>query len=276
VLQEKITSINQVIQTATSDAENFARQVAQIKPPGRRPEPGKGDKERGSETEPNNTAAQATELRLSGEIVAEVSTGEDIDYYKLVTTKQLRDWITVKLENRSQSLAPQLTLYNQDKSRIREVYDVTLGADIKLSFAAETGTYYFIKVSPWSGTGKYKLTADYQNAHDSFEPNDNADTATTINPGQSLDANIMDGEDRDWYRLARAPGARVRVQLQNRSTSLAPEIKVYDEKRSKILNRYDTTPGASLDFTFDTMPDKGYYLEVLRLDNFGLYQLTVN
>jgi len=276
VVQNKIANIDQAIQTATNTAENFVRQVEQIRPPETAQEPaiGKG-RTISSETEPNNTAAQATELRLSGEIIGEVSTREDPDYYKLVTTKQLRDRVKLKLHNLSESLRPSLTLYNQNKSKMKAEYDHTYGADIELWFTAESGTYYFVQVSPWDSTGKYKLIAEHQNAHDAFEPNDNAEMATTLSPEKALTANIMDEQDPDWYKF-RAPGATVRVRLQNRSTTLRPSVTIYDENRSKILTKYDSTHGSSLDFTFDSTPGKEYFIHVAPWDTLGSYQLTVN
>jgi Zn-dependent alcohol dehydrogenase len=78
VVHNKVANIDQAIQTATNTAENFVRQVEQIRPPGTTREPDIGkDGSIGLETEPNNTAAQATELRLSGEITGDVSTKED-------------------------------------------------------------------------------------------------------------------------------------------------------------------------------------------------------
>ena len=85
----------------------------------------------------------------------------------------------------------------------------------------------------------------------------------------------MDEQDPDWYRF-RAPGATVRVRLQNRSTTLRPSVTIYDENRSKILEKYDYTHGSSLDFTFDSTPGKEYFIQVSPWNTLGSYQLTVN
>lgn len=173
IVENKMAHINQTIQAATNDAEKFMQLIPT-------PKPAKDKKTRDLESEPNNTAAQATELRLSGEILGEVSTTEDPDYYKLVTTKHLRDRVLIRLQNLSESLRPSMTLYNQKKSEIEKVYDYTYGADIEYRFTAEPGGYYFIKVVPWYSTGKYKLIVSYGNAYDEFEPNDNPGAATIL------------------------------------------------------------------------------------------------
>jgi hypothetical protein len=254
VVAVKVANINQTIQTASADVETLGRQVAQIKPVVARPEPVRPVIGSGQETEPNNVAAQATELPLNGEMAGEITSNEDSDYFKLLPSKDLRDRVVVKLQNYSESLRPYFTLYNDKKSKIETVYD---------------------NVSPWDTTGKYKVITRYQNAHDAFEPNDTAAEATPIVPGKMVQANVMDASDADWYKLVSAPAESVRVVLKNRSTSLRPYVYVYDHNRSKLLEKYDNTVGASLDFSFDAVPGETCFIQVTPWDTNGAYELTV-
>lgn len=281
VVAVKIANINQVIQAASADVETFARQVAQIKPvaqskPGvDAPEPAKPASTSGQETEPNNVAAQATELHLGGEMSGEISNKDDSDYFKLLPSKKLRDRMLVTLQNFSESLRPYITLYNDKKSRIKKIYDGTYGADVEYRFTAEPGTFYYLQVSPWGSTGKYKIMTRYQNAHDAFEPNDTAAVATTVTVGKTVHANVMDISDADWYKLASAPAESLQLVLKNRSTSLRPYVYVYDHNRSQLLKKYDGTAGASLDFSFKTVPGETYFFQVTPWDRYGAYELTV-
>ncbi|MDH3444510.1 MAG: hypothetical protein OEN50_11335 [Deltaproteobacteria bacterium] len=276
VVQEKIAKIDQAIQSATGEAEGLARQVAQVGSAAAsgRSEVGKVNK--GAESEPNNNALEANEVSLSGEMSGEVSDSKDSDFFKLITTKQLRDVVSVKLQNRSVSLRPYLLLYNAKKSAIGSVYDGTPGADVEISFTAEPATEYFVEVNPYDSTGKYKLISSYKYAHDNHEPNDSANKATPLSSGKTLAANIMDTNDQDWFRLSRASNAKVNVRLQNRSATLRPYVMIYDENRSAVTSKYDGTPGASLEFTFDAKPGRDYYIKVLPYDTVGPYELTVN
>lgn len=280
-VEEKVANINRVIDTATAEANTLALQVSQIKPaaapkPAPAPSVAAAPKiSKGQESEPNNVAAQATELSLNGEAEGEVTAKDDPDYFKLLPVKDLRDRVVVKLVNYSESLRPSIVIYNQKKSKMGEAYDYTYGADVEYAFTAELGTPYYVKVSPWDSTGKYKLMTRYQNAHDAFEPNDSAASATPISPGQTVQANVMDAQDADWYKLAAAPGASVQVQLKNRSTTLRPSVYIYNENKSKILDKYDYTYGASLTFSFDATAGKTYYLKVSPWDSNGAYELTL-
>jgi len=275
VVAVKVANINQTIQKASADVETLARQVAQIKPVVARPEPVRPVIGSGQETEPNNVAAQATELPLNGEMAGEITSNEDSDYFKLLPSKDLRDRVVVKLQNYSESLRPYFTLYNDKKSKIETVYDNTYGADVEYLFTAEPDTFYYLKVSPWDSAGKYKVITRYQNAHDAFEPNDTAAEATPIVPGKMVQANVMDASDADWYKLVSAPAESVRVVLKNRSTSLRPYVYVYDHNRSKLLEKYDNTVGASLDFSFDAVPGETCFIQVTPWDTNGAYELTV-
>jgi hypothetical protein len=275
VVQDRIAKIDQAIQNANSEAESLARQVAQVRPQPGGERPGTGGVSKGAEREPNDNVLEANEMPLSGEMTGDVSNTKDSDFFKLVTTKQLRDVVTVKFQNLSVSLRPYLLLYNAKKSKIGDRYDGTPGADVEISFTAEPGTEYFVQVHPHDSTGKYKLIANYGSAHDRQEPNDIADTATLLSSGKSLAANIMDGNDTDWYRFPAGSSPAGGVRLQNRSATLRPHIRVYDENRSAVTEKYDGTPGSSLEFTFDAKPGKEYYFQVLPHDSSGAYELTV-
>jgi len=275
-VREKVVRIEQGLNAATGDAQALARQVAGIKPS--MPPAAIPADERGARA--NDSKENATELRLSGQATGEVSSAGDKRYYKLVPTRTLRDRVKVRLDNLSDTLFPELILYGPDKAELMKAYKSTPGANVELEYTAEPGAAYYLRVAPFTGsTGKYRIAAKYQNAADRYEPNDDPirDKPTPLRPGQTLDANIMDEADRDWYLLAGAPSAKVHVQLVNRSGTLLPDIRVYDERRSEIQHKFDSTPGASLDFSFDATSGKTYYLQVAPyVGSRGAYQLTVN
>ena len=158
VVKARVADIRQGIQAATADAERFSREVARIRPP-EPVKPGPAGS-RGSETEPNNAAAQATEIRISGQVDAEVATAEDADFYKLVATKPLRDRVLLRMESLSESLRPYMTVYNANWSKMMEKYDYTYGASLAFSFEAVVGEQYFVQVSPWESQGDYQLTLE--------------------------------------------------------------------------------------------------------------------
>ncbi|MHB8745707.1 MAG: hypothetical protein ACYC7I_04150 [Gammaproteobacteria bacterium] len=268
------------ISAATQGAEDLGRHVAQLQPASTATPAPAGATTSGHETEPNDTPANANTIKLGDTIEAEIKPGDDLDYYKVTASKAQRDLVRVSLENLSTTLGPKFTLYNQNKSQIGyDHYDGTPGADLDFVFALEVGTSNYIRVASSSGnaTGAYRLRVAYQNAGDSYEPNDSAAQATAIRAGQIISANIMDGQDQDWYRF-QAGAANVRVRMDVDSQTLAPQLNIYDENRSQVANPYNGTHGASLDYTLTTTPGKTYYIAVVPYGDTsvpGNYRLTI-
>jgi hypothetical protein len=264
IVQEKIPTIDQAIRTATSDAENFARQVAQIKP-----------LNTSTEHEPNDTILQANPFVVGDAVIAEVSDTKDQDYFKFRYTPQLRDKVIVTLENRSTTLRPWVKVYDKNKSEILNHYNDTYGANLEFTLSMEPESDYYLQVLPYDSSGQYHLTVVAQQAFDRYEPNDDSFSATVIEIGQVIAANIMDHKDTDWYQLTAISSEEVTLRMENRSTTLRPWVKVYDKNKSEILNHYNDTYGADLEFAFKAEPGSSYYVRILSYDSHGEYQLSV-
>jgi hypothetical protein len=126
--------------------------------------------------------------------------------------------------------------------------------------------------------GKYLLTIAAQKAYDQYEPNDDAQTATPLKLGETAEANILDGEDVDWYHLSGANDKKTTVRLENLSKTLQPKIRVHRGDKSMLLEASTNVGGADLEFAFESELGKDYYLEVFdqykRLG--GKYKLTTH
>ena len=207
----------------------------------------------------------------------EIARPDDSDYFKLAFNQRVRDRVVVKLENRSETLRPHLTLFGPDRAQLDQQYSYTAGANIELAFSAEPGATYYLKVDPYSTSGAYTLAAKPQQAYDRFEPNNdpvrNPPTALAI--GRAVDASILDQHDPDWYVLTGAPTNKLRLRFENRSTTLKPNVVIYNAQRVQIQNPYEHTAGASLDFSFDATPGTAYYFQV-QPTGAGAYRLTLN
>ncbi len=160
----------------------------------------------GAEQEANDTILQANTAEMGTNIAGEIAPANDADFFQFQyrDAKNRRDIVAVHLENRSPALNLMARLYNEDKSVARDWISANAeGANLDFSFSAEPGKKYYVVVASKYGTsGKYTLSLTPQKAYDQFEPNDDAFTATAIKFGQSVEANIMDGSDADFYRLS--------------------------------------------------------------------------
>jgi hypothetical protein len=91
-----------------------------------------------------------------------------------------------------------------------------------------------------------------------------------------LNAGIMDNKDHDWYRVSGAGKPNVMVTFENLSTTLKPDVKVYDGNKSLIVEKYDGTPGANLSFAVDIKQARDFYVEVAPYGSAGKYRLRVD
>jgi hypothetical protein len=125
--------------------------------------------------------------------------------------------------------------------------------------------------------GPYALTVRPLRAFDRFEPNDDIFNATTLPPGRTIDANIMDEKDTDYYTFVGARGGKILVDLVNRSQTLLPAISVYSTDRRFIEFGPDVrTAGGNLKHSFLVEDGKSYYVQVWsQANNGGAYSLTV-
>jgi hypothetical protein len=274
IVQQQTRQIAQTLQSAASEVVAFEQQITQLAPAAVSAPGVRG----GTEREPNDTKDSAAELRIDTRINGEIARTDDSDHFKFTSGKPVRDRVIAKLENRSETLRPSITLFGPDKAQLQEAYNGTPGADTELAFTAEPGKQYFLRVNPYGTTGTYTLSVAAQNAHDRFEPNDDParHAPTPIAAGKSIDASILDAQDDDWYVLKAAPGSRLRLRLENRSTTLRPSVIVYNAQRSQLHNPYDGTPGASLDFSFEVTPGASYYFRAQPYGTYGTYRITVN
>ena len=115
-----------------------------------------------------------------------------------------------------------------------------------------------------------------QQAYDAFEPNDTLLTPATAKVGTDISAGVMDDKDPDFYRFSASPGTMVRVTFENLSTTLRPDLKVYDRNKSQLVEKYDGTPGANLNFEVDVKQTGDFYIEVAPYGTAGKYRLRVD
>jgi hypothetical protein len=236
----------------------------------------------GAEQEPNNTVLEANTATLGSTISGEINPGDDADFFRFQhqDAKNRRDIIVVHLENQSATLQPQIRVHKEDKAvALHWQRANTQGANFDLSFAALSGRSYYVAVgSVYNSIGKYTLTIGAQKAYDQYEPNDDAQTATPLILGQTVEANILDGEDVDWYRLSGANEKKTTVRFENLSKTLQPKIRVHRGDKSMLLGANTNARGADLEFSFESQPGKDYYLEVSGVYNqlLGKYKLTTH
>jgi hypothetical protein len=224
---------------------------------------------------PGGTIEHSAGLTVGTSVEGEIAKADQNDFYRFDNPLKQRDLGIVRLQNRSATLKPYFKLFNADRSGIAENYDGTPGASVERVIALEPGQAFYIEVLNYGSAGKYTLSVTPQKAYDAHEPDDDVLTASAVAIGTPIDASIMDDKDADWYRISGATQKTAHVIFDNQSTTLRPYVKMFSASKSAIGEKYDGTPGANLDFTFDVEPGKDFYVQVVPYGSTGKYRLTV-
>ena len=209
---------------------------------------------RGEDQKTNDTIFLASPIEVDTELEAEISDTNDQDFFKFRYKASLRDRLTVKMESRSSTLRPHVTMYDKNKSQISDHYNGTYGASLEFTMSVDPQHDYYLQVHPYDGSGQYWLTVVSHQAYDRHEPNDDQFSAARMEVGQPITANIMDAEDTDWYQLTGVNIEESTVKMEIQSASLRPHVTVFDKNKSQISDHYNGTYGADLEFAFKTEP----------------------
>jgi len=217
------------------------------------------------EAEPNDDTLTTNSVPLGKWITASVGAPKDADYFAFTTPATHRDLVRIELQNRSTTLEPRLELFDAQKTSRGEVHKTTQGADVTYAFVAAPATPYIVRVSNYYGetVGVYLLRVKAMKAYDAHEPNEDILSAKTIAVAEPVVAAIMDNSDVDYFAVTSGDGeGGMVVMLQNRSTTLRPEIAVYDAQKTLIGSNKNTTAGGDTSYTFKSKPHATYYVRV--------------
>lgn len=220
------------------------------------------------------TIDKATTSAIGSAIDGEILKNDQNDFYRFEVASKLRDLAIVRLQNQSNTLRPYIRFYDGDRKQLVESYDGTPGASVERTLSLEPGETFYVQVLAYNSVGKYTLSVTPQKAFDSHEPNDDALSATPGKIGAAIEGSMMDDKDSDWFRISGAASKTVHVTLDNLSSTLRPYVKVYSSTKSQMLEKYDGTAGANLDFTVNIEPGKDFYLAVVPYGSTGKYRLT--
>jgi hypothetical protein len=224
----------------------------------------------------NSSMSEARPLALGVAEPGEILTIQDTRYYLVGNTLKIRDLVLIRLENLSATLRPNLKIFTVDKSLITELYDGNPGASVEHVLPLTPGKPIYLQVLPYNTMGKYKISVTPQQAYDAHEPNDDLLTPKPVRLGTDISGSVMDSGDHDWFRVSGATGTMIKVTFENLSTTLRPNLKVYDRNKSNIVDRFDGTPGANLTFEVDIKQAGDFYVEVLPYSTAGKYRLRLD
>ena len=101
--------------------------------------------------------------------------------------------------------------------------------------------------------------------------------AATANIGTAIDGEILKTDQNDFYRFDVPLKQRdlAIVRLENKSSTLKPEFKLFNADRSQLADIYDGTAGASVETKLTLEPGQPFYVAVNNYGSTGKYTLSV-
>jgi hypothetical protein len=217
------------------------------------------------ESEPNDDGLATNEIKLGTWITGSVGAPKDADFFAFTTPATHRDLIRIELQNRSTTLEPRLELFDAEKTSRGEVHKTTTGADLGYTFVGSPATTYLVRVSNYYGgsVGVYLLRVTAAKTYDAHEPNEDILSAKKIAIADAVEAGIMDKSDVDYFAVTSGDeDGMLRASVQNRSTTLQPEVAVYDSAKALIGTNHNTTAGGDTSYAFKVKPGTTYYVRV--------------
>jgi tetratricopeptide (TPR) repeat protein len=232
---------------------------------------------RSEESEPNNDFTHANEISVGDKIGASIADGSDTDFYYFKTPAGPRDYYQVSITNGGETLHPSVYVYDGNRSYITHCESDQALAMFECPFSAQGASAYYVKFSGYSGTsGAYVLLIKPLKLYDRFEPNDDFPQAKSISSGTTIEANIMDGNDTDFYLVKAGATGPLTVTVENGGTTLHPSVYVYDGNRSYITHCESDQALAKLECPFSAQGASAYFVKFSGYSGTsGAYKLTV-
>ncbi len=216
------------------------------------------------EQEPNDDPAHANILPLEKTIIGNIPDQSDTDFFQIKTPAKYRDILQIRIDNRSTTLRPGVSIFDANKSALSSAHKETPGANLEHTFVVPPDTTFFVQVYPdYYTSGGYKLTATPLKKYDAFEPNEDILHAASIDIGRQISGDIMDQDDADFYRFKTTSQSKtIKLHIENESTTLRPGVRVFDGNKSELPGTHNETPGANLDHSFLVQPNANYFVDV--------------
>ncbi len=232
------------------------------------------------EIEPNDNNTLSNIIGVNTPVDGTIAKGlDDVDCYRVHTPPAPRDILSIEIVSHSKELMPSLRLYDVNLRLTDLGRTVTQpGGSLSLLLAPQPNTTLYLQVlGAQESTGEYTLLVKPSRAFDVYEPNDDIFNARRVEVGQTIDANIMDNQDTDFFSFVAPRDGIIVIEIHNRSGTLVPALTTFTpDQRNSGFGPNVRNPGADLRHAIPVQEHQVYYLQVwAQGDSSGDYSLTL-
>lgn len=230
-----------------------------------------------AETEPNNSASQATQLALNGTDAGSISPANDVDWWKVTTTGNGRLDINVNSLN-----GKFLNIYLVDSNGTTVIKNAVTNTNYVMSVdGLATGSYY-IKLVPYYATEVFSYTiantfTPVPQAGE-LEPNSLPALAIPLSLNAAMAGNVgyyynNQRDSSDWYKLNLSADGLLKLKI-SAANNQQISIHLFDNNGTTIIN--NTTGSTAFSLSTDGLAAGSYYVRVkaANADGFMAYTLT--
>jgi hypothetical protein len=233
-----------------------------------------------TELEPNNDDTQANAVWLDRPVRGSITPSiGDVDCFWFITPRLPRDRVSVAVTSQAPTLTPRMRIYDHAGNLVTGIKEGTgPGTAVRFDFSPPPNTLYYVQVDGVTGSsGDYALTVSPLRAYDVYEPNDSILTSTRISPGQSVMANIMDGDDTDFYSFVSPEAGSVRIDVVPHSDTLLVGLGMFGtDLRNTGFAPDAKAAGDSIHQEMKVEANQLYYVQIFsKSDTSGTYSLTI-
>lgn len=231
------------------------------------------------EAEPNNSNDQANALWLDRPLNATITPSiGDVDCYWFTTPQPPRDRVAIQVINHSVTLNPRLRVMESGSSALVGLKEATNPGDsVRFDFAPPPNTLFYVQVDGASGSsGDYTVSVSPLHAFDVYESNDDILNSTRLALGPTVEANIMDANDTDFYSFVSPVAGPVTIDVVSHDATLIAGLSMFAPDLHHLGFGPDVKAGEPLHHVMNVEANQTYYVQVWsKGDTYGPYSLTI-
>jgi len=229
-----------------------------------------------TETEPNDTKAQANTLTLNGSNSGGIGAAADIDWWKITTTSDGKLDVTVTVSN---GVYMWCQIYDNDGTTLLAQNNTNATITVTKDGLA-AGTYYVKLYSYYNGQApNYSISnaLTLPTEANDVEPNDTRAAAKVLGPSATKTGHInyyYNGvyDAQDWYKITTTGDGQIKLTLTSGNGQYVWAY-LYDNNGTTQLNAQNTN--GTVDITTDGLAAGTYYVKIISYYSTGFEPYTI-
>lgn len=227
----------------------------------------------------NNSFVDAASIGFGQLVQAQIMDNGDLDYYQVSVGSS--GVLNITLNGVPAGMNLRVTIFNNQQLELPSAFSSTESSLVLNKLVCEPGVYFILVEDVSFGVDEsfdfYNLTVNFY-TDDVYECNNTFADAASIELGQLVQAQIMDDNDLDYYKVTISTPGVFRINVTNAPSGMTLKADLYNSQQLPLANL-----SISNNFTLNyRVCEPGEYYILIQEVSFGadesfdFYNLTVN